>query len=250
MKERRNPARVICILLMLFFSAPSFAANALEQLSEEQTKLLDGETVIFLERNDDDIIDVSGSIYIRSVPETIWAVITDYDNLADTMPRVRKSRVVEDNGNVKIVEQTSKTGVLFFKIKFSTRVAITETFPDSVSFKLLSGDFKTFDGKWVLTPHEKSGTFVNWSARVKPDFSAPGFIIDAVQKRDLRELLETIKDLSEPETTTSGEDKQTAQQSISLGPSLLRSFSPLPFSSKFRTTPGSACDPAGDQRTC
>ncbi len=211
MKERRNPARVLCILFVLFFSAPSFAATAPEeQLSEEQTRLLDGETVIFLERNDDDIIDVSGSIYIRSVPETIWTIITDYDNLAETMPRVRKSRVVEENGNSKIVEQTSKTGVLFFKIKFSTRVAITEAFPDSVSFKLLSGDFETFDGKWVLSPYENHGTFVNWSARVKPDFSAPGFIIDAVQKRDLRELLETIKDLSEPETT-SGEEKQTAQ---------------------------------------
>ena len=211
MKKGRKPTRVASILLLLFFAISSFAEAAGEPLSEEQTRLLEGETVIFLERDDDDIIDVSGSIYIRSVPETIWAVITDYDNLADTMPRVKKSSVVQDNGTIKIVEQTSKTGVLFFKVKFSTRVAITEAYPDSVTFKLLSGDFETFDGKWVLTPHEEYGTFVNWSAKVKPDFSAPGFIIDAVQKRDLRELLETIKNLSEPETTTSSEDRKSVQ---------------------------------------
>ena len=198
-------------LLLPFLSAPSiYAESPREQQPKEQTRLFGGETVISLER-DDDIIDVSGSIYVRSGPEAIWAVITDYDNLADTLPKVKKSALVQDRGNVKIVEQTSKTGVLFFKIKFSTKVAITETFPDSVSFKLLSGDFETFDGRWILTPHEENGTIVNWSAKVKPDFSAPGFIIDAVQKRDLRELLEAIKDLAESATTTSNEDKSSAQ---------------------------------------
>ena len=200
-------------VLLLFFSAPPVPAEDPDsELQEKYARLLEGDTVIYLERNDDDIIDVSGSIYIRSVPETIWAIITDYDNLANTMPKVRKSSLVEDNGKIKIVEQTSKTGVLFFKIKFSTKVAITETYPDSVSFKLISGDFETFDGRWVLVPDEENGTFVNWSATVKPDFSAPGFIIDAVQKRDLRELLEAIRDLSELETTTSTEDQIPAYQ--------------------------------------
>lgn len=198
MKKGIAPVVLVNILLLLFLAAPSFAEPSKEQLSTEQTRLLDGETVITLQRNDDDIIDVSGSIYIRSIPKTIWAVITDYNNLANTMPKVKESRVVQENGNVKIVDQTSKTGVLFIKIKFSTRMAITEIFPDTLSFDLISGDFDTFNGKWVLTPYkEEKGTFLSWSAEVKPDFSAPGFIIDAVQKRDLRQLLETIKELSE-----------------------------------------------------
>ncbi len=201
------------VLSLFFFTGPAFTDPSAQQPQTEQSRLLDGETVISLERNDDDIIDASGSIYVRSIPETIWAVITDYDNLANTMPKVKKSSVVEDNGNVKIIEQTSKTGVLFIKIKFSTRMTITETFPDTLSFDLISGDFETFNGRWVLTPHnEENGTFLNWSAKVKPDFSAPGFIIDAVQKRDLRELLETIKVLSESETTTPGEENKSAQQ--------------------------------------
>ncbi len=160
--------------------------------------------MIDLHRNTDDIIGVSGSVYVRSKPASIWNIITDYNNLANTMPGVRQSKVVEDRGNVKIIDQTSKTDVLFIKIKFSTRMIITENFPETLSFELISGDFKTFNGKWVLTPDEHlNGTFLVWTAQVNPDFSAPDFIVDAVQKRDLRELLETIRDLSEAETTTS-----------------------------------------------
>ena len=198
-KKRIFPVLLVTVLLVLFVTRPSATAHAQNTLTADQSRLLDGETVIDLQRNADDIVDVSGSIYIHSMPETIWAVITDYNNLADTIPKVKRSRVVQENGNVKIVDQTSKTGVLFVNIKFTTRMTITETFPDTLSFDLISGDFETFNGKWILTPHEeKSGTFLSWSARIKPDFSAPEFIVDAVQKRDLRQLLETIKKLSEP----------------------------------------------------
>ncbi|WP_294346655.1 SRPBCC family protein [Prosthecochloris sp.] len=208
MKMRTCPAMVVNVLVLLFFTASATAEPPGQVLTSEQTRLLDGETIIFLERDDDDIIDVSGSVYIHSFPETIWTVITDYDNFADTMPKVKESTVIEEHGNIKIIEQTSKTGVLFFTIKFSTKMAVIETFPDTLSFNLISGDFETFNGKWVLTPHEEYGTFVTWSATVKPDFSAPGFIIDAVQKRDLRELLETIKELSESSKAIANPDTE------------------------------------------
>lgn len=205
---RTCPAMVVNVLVLLFFTASATAEPPGQVLTSEQTRLLDGETIIFLERDDDDMIDVSGSVYIHSFPETIWTVITDYDNFADTMPKVKESTVIEEHGNIKIIEQTSKTGVLFFTIKFSTKMAVIETFPDTLSFNLISGDFETFNGKWVLTPHEEYGTFVTWSATVKPDFSAPGFIIDAVQKRDLRELLETIKELSESSKAIANPDTE------------------------------------------
>ena len=209
MKKGITPALFATFLLLFIAAVPSSAGPPRQPLSAEQSRLLDGETVIALHRNDDDSIDVSGAIYIHSAPETIWAVITNYNNLADTMPKVKESRVVEENGNVKIIDQTSKTGVLFIKIKFSTRMAITETFPSTLSFNLVSGDFETFSGKWNLTPHEEeNGTFLSWSAKIKPDFSAPGFIIDAVQKRDLRQLLKTIKKLSESEAASNSEKEK------------------------------------------
>jgi len=197
-------AFLFALLLLLSHTPATAGENAPDDPGLNRQRLLEGETVIDLHRNPDDIIDVSGSVYVRSQPASIWSIITDYNNLANTMPKIRESRVVEDKGNIKIIEQTSKTGVLFIKIKFSTRMTITENFPEMLSFELISGDFKTFNGKWVLIPGKsQNGTFLVWTAQVNPDFSAPDFIIDAVQKRDLRELLETIRDLSEAETTTS-----------------------------------------------
>ncbi len=204
---------LVTILILLAAPPPASGELAQDTLSTKEKLLLDGKTLVSLERNDDDVVDISGSIFIRSAPESIWAIITDYDNLPETMPNVKESRVVEENGANKIVEQTSKTGVLFFKIKFSTTVAVTEVFPDTLAFSLISGDFHIFNGKWVLMPdRKKSGTFLSWSAVVKPDFRAPEFIIDAVQKRDLRELLETIRELSEsgePATVSEQEEQET-----------------------------------------
>ncbi len=201
--QKRITGTIAVIILSLAFVFTAHAGDTNPEDGDDETRLLAGETLISLVRNDDDVIDVSGSIYIESMPEEIWAIITDYNNLAETLPKIRKSRLVEENGDIKIVEQTSKTGVLFIKIKFSSKVAIRESFPDTLSFDLISGDFDVFNGRWLLKRNGNLGTFVNWSARVKPDFDAPGFIIDAVQKRDLRELLEVIRDLSETGSTTS-----------------------------------------------
>ncbi len=198
----------LLLTIAFLFAHPADAPASKENplLEEEQQKLLEGgETIVSLHRNDDDIIDISGSIYIHSLPERIWSIISDYNNMAGTLPRVMESRVVSENGNVKIVDQTSKTGVLFVKIKFHTLSEVTETYPERLSFELLDGDFETFSGSWLLVPAQgKQGTFVSWSARVKPTFSAPEFILDAVQKRDLRDLLETIRELSESGRTGDG----------------------------------------------
>jgi len=209
---------ILWSLLLTFaflFVAPADAPASTQKplIEEEQRKLLEGgETIVSLQRNDDDIIDISGSIYIHSLPERIWSIISDYDNMAGVLPRVVESRVVSENGNVKVVDQTSKTGVLFVKIKFHTLSEVTETYPERLSFELLDGDFEIFTGTWLLVPaHEKQGTFVSWSARVKPTFSAPEFIMDAVQKRDLRDLLETIRELSE--SGRGGESPARAQNS-------------------------------------
>ena len=210
--QKRMTGTLVMIIFSLAFAFISHADETSPEDTDDETRLLAGKTLITLERNDDDIIDVSGSIYIESTPEQIWAIITDYNNLAETLPKVRKSRLVEDNGDIKIVEQTSKTGVLFIKIKFSSIVEIRESFPDTLSFDLISGDFDVFNGRWLLEQNGNTGTFVNWSAKVKPDFDAPGFIIDAVQKRDLRQLLEVIRDLSETGTTTSAAVMNTEQR--------------------------------------
>ncbi len=166
---------------------------------EARSRLLEEKTVVELHRGDDDVIDISGLIYIRAARETIWEIISDYNNLAGTLPKVRESRVVSENGNVKIVDQTSKTGVLFVRIKFRALSEVTEIYPEKLAFELIAGDFELFSGAWHLVPWEE-GTLVSWSARVKPVFSAPGFIVDAVQKRDLRQLLEAIRELAEAES--------------------------------------------------
>ena len=206
------PIALVIIACLCTPAGGAFAAPGPFVPPETRSELLEGKTVVELHRSDDDVIDISGLIYIRSARETIWEIISDYDNLAGALPKVKESRVVSENGNVKIVDQTSKTGVLFVRIKFRTLSEVTETYPEKLAFELIAGDFEFFDGAWHLMPWEEgTGTLVSWSARVKPVFSAPEFIMDAVQKRDLRQLLETIRELAEAELPADDTEQPTGE---------------------------------------
>ena len=46
--------------------------------------------------------------------ELVWQTLTDYGRLAEFIPGMRSSRVVERHGAVAVVEQAGEAGFLFF----------------------------------------------------------------------------------------------------------------------------------------
>ncbi|MCW8797132.1 MAG: SRPBCC family protein, partial [Chlorobium sp.] len=124
-------------------------------LSEaNRQKLRDGETLISISYLENDLINASGAVFVAARPETIWAILTDYNHLSEKIPKVVESRLVEDNGDEKIIAQTGRSGIFFIEKSVAIILSVKEIFPQSLSFDLLEGEFSVYRGAWYFEPSE------------------------------------------------------------------------------------------------
>jgi hypothetical protein len=62
----------------------------------------------------------------------VWETLTDYDRLAEFIPGMRRSRVLERRGASVLVEQSGEARFLFFSIPIEVTLATTEQPPRSI----------------------------------------------------------------------------------------------------------------------
>ncbi|UZJ37012.1 SRPBCC family protein [Prosthecochloris sp. SCSIO W1103] len=168
---------------------------------QEHNRLLSGDILIDLSYHQDDIVGVSGRIFIKAPPEKVWKALTDYDNLSNTLPKVVASRTIEKKNGAIILEQTGKTGILIFEKTVNFRLKIYEEYLHRVSFEQVSGDFHVYQGEWLLETHrEYEGTILHYRAKIKPLFFAPPILVSFVQRQDLPGILSAHKKRAETNT--------------------------------------------------
>lgn len=95
---------------------------------------------------------ISARIQIPYTVDKIWQILTDYDHLADFVPNLTQSQCIEHpQGGIRI-EQIGAESLL--KLKFCARVVLdmVEHFPNRIDFSMIEGDFKVFQGHWILEP--------------------------------------------------------------------------------------------------
>jgi len=157
-------------------------------------QLLEGEILIDLEFLPDDVVGVSGNIYINATHDKVWATLTDYDNLSKNLPKVISSRVVARNGKEIILSQTGKTGIFIFEKTLHFSLKVREEYPKKISFEQEEGDFSVYRGNWVLEScGTESGILLSYNAEIKPHFFAPPILVSFVQRQDLPGILKAHK---------------------------------------------------------
>jgi ribosome-associated toxin RatA of RatAB toxin-antitoxin module len=127
--------------------------------------------------------------------ENIWHILTDYDHLADFIPSLKASRRVEHPENGIRVEQIGSQSLL--KVKFCARVVLdmVETFPQRIDFTMVEGDFKEFQGAWLLQPTavgSTPSTHVEYTLDVLPSRLMPVNLIERKLSHNLKVNLFSI----------------------------------------------------------
>ncbi len=122
---------------------------------------------------------ISASVVIPQPIEQVWQVITDYEHLADFIPSLTSSKLIDNvEGRIRIEQIGAQC---FLKVKFCARVVLdmTESFPNKLSFCMKEGDFKQFEGAWYLQPSEnQKSTLLSYDLLVKPPLAMPLAIIE------------------------------------------------------------------------
>jgi ribosome-associated toxin RatA of RatAB toxin-antitoxin module len=90
---------------------------------------------------------------VTGTSETVWAVLTDYNNFPKFLPNIVSTKIIETNGNQKIVEQVDSRQVFLFTITSRVRLAITESDRrNKVEFRQIDGDLQSISGYWQIEP--------------------------------------------------------------------------------------------------
>jgi ribosome-associated toxin RatA of RatAB toxin-antitoxin module len=127
--------------------------------------------------------------------EQVWQVLTDYDHLADFIPNLTESqRVPHPEGGIRLVQVGSQC---FLNVKFCARVVLDmlEVFPKELKFSMVEGDFRQFEGRWLLEPlaqGQHPGTQLCYELLVSPPRAMPAGLIERHIRRDLSQNLKAI----------------------------------------------------------
>lgn len=121
-------------------------------------------------------ITVSASADMRVQLATAWDVISDYDHLAEFIPDMRSSRVVQRDGDQVLVEQTGVLGFLFFQQAVEIRLAVTEWPPQRIVAHAVGGNLKEMTGSYTLETLPGGAIRLSYTARLRPDFAVPPLV--------------------------------------------------------------------------
>jgi ribosome-associated toxin RatA of RatAB toxin-antitoxin module len=127
--------------------------------------------------------------------EQIWQILTDYDRLADFIPNLTEShRVSHPEGGIRLVQVGAQC---FLNVKFCARVVLDmlEVFPKELKFSMVEGDFRQFEGRWLLEPlavDQNPGTKLSYDLIVLPPRAMPAGLIERHIKRDLGQNLKAV----------------------------------------------------------
>ncbi|MGE0800220.1 MAG: SRPBCC family protein [Lautropia sp.] len=150
-------------------------------------------------------------VEVAATPEQAFAVLTDYDRMAEFLPGMVHSRLLARDGAKVIVEQRVEETVLFFRQRLDVRLAIVETPPRHLTLRALSGSFRSLDGSYELAPvvalaggtrgaapvaadgQAAPLTRIEYRSRFVPDFDLPQMLGPYVVKRSLERHFAALK---------------------------------------------------------
>jgi hypothetical protein len=140
---------------------------------------------------------VSLQAVIDAPPEKVWAIIDDCGNYAKTMPHIAASKqLARDAGWV----QCRITASMPFPLSdlTSETLGIIEVEPGvryARNWKLLSGDYHSNTGGWVLTPYngDPKRTYARYSLHADPKMHVPQVFITRAQKSSLPAMIENLR---------------------------------------------------------
>ena len=172
----------------LDFQSSSDHSNIEEDLPADSAALL-ANVEVQIQKIAERQRQISAKIQIPKPVEQIWKVLTDYEALADFIPNLAKSRLLEHpNGGIRL-EQIGSQRLL--NLKFCARVVLDleEYFPKEINFRMVEGDFKGFSGSWSLEPcsiGESVGTSLCYTIQIWPKLTMPVAIIENRLSKDLQ----------------------------------------------------------------
>jgi carbon monoxide dehydrogenase subunit G len=137
-------------------------------------------------RRRDEALEVVCRVMLDAPLDLVWRTLTDYDRLAQFIPGMRRSRVLERRGAVVVVEQLGDAGFLFLTFPIEVTLASTERPPHSLEVSMLTGNLKRLDGAYRIEPQAGGRLLLSWSGIVEA-MSMPPLLGELVMRSNIED---------------------------------------------------------------
>ena len=118
--------------------------------------------------------------------DLVWQTLTDYDRLAEFIPGMRRSRVIERRGAVAVIEQSGEVGFLFLTFSIDVTLASTERPPHALEVSMLKGNLKRLDGAYRIEPQGDGRILLTWTGIVEA-LSMPPLLGELVMRSNIED---------------------------------------------------------------
>lgn len=129
-------------------------------------------------RRQGDAVQVQAQATVKAPHALIWKTLTDYEHMAEFVPGIRSSRVLERHGGTTTVEQVGIARLWFFRFTIDVVVEATEQPPHLIGIRVLRGNLKQLDGGYRLEKIAGSDDefLLRWEGVIEPDIAVPQVI--------------------------------------------------------------------------
>ena len=124
--------------------------------------------------------------------EKAWEVLTDYNNFPEFLPNITNSKILEENANLTIFEQTNSVDLFLLVKNFTVQIAATKNYPQSIDFEIVEGDLEQLQGSWEVEALPNNRILVTHRVTVVPKSKGEEAIFYGIYESSLEETLTAI----------------------------------------------------------
>ena len=138
-------------------------------------------------------------VLLTASPDAVWRVLTDYANLYKFIPNMTSSKIIENRGTRKVIEQVDSRQVFLVSIVSRTKLAIQETDRKQIDFRLIDGDLAQMEGYWKIEPvssvprRPANQILITYTVNAQPKSGTPTDAFYGIFKEALGDTLQAIK---------------------------------------------------------
>ncbi len=127
--------------------------------------------------------------------DALWTILTTYDQLSNFIPNLSSSKLLSRQANRVELRQVGSQ--VFLGFTFTAEVLL-ELFEEKdkglLKFNLIEGDFRRFEGSWLITPSQnKCDTSLVYELTVQGALGMPVGLIENRLRQDLANNLLAVE---------------------------------------------------------
>jgi carbon monoxide dehydrogenase subunit G len=134
------------------------------------------------------VVQVRSTIEASAPGELCYAVLADFDRLAEFIPGMQSSRVVSPAGEPLLLRQIGQATVSFVQYGFDVTLAVTEDPPRKISFSRVAGNLRQMQGSWQVGG-DAIRCRIDYRADIEPGFWVPPLIGPLLMRRQVEQQI-------------------------------------------------------------